>query len=72
MAEDTIRKILRQSDSSFEKGEAITVAIDRERNDISNMVSMVAINEPYAKFKSPNLIEISLPRNLSYLKRVKN
>jgi hypothetical protein len=46
MAKDTIRKILRQSDISFKKDQPITVARDRERKDISNMILMVAMNVP--------------------------
>ena len=70
MAKDTIRKILRQSDVSFKTDQTITVARDRERKDISNMILMVAMNVPYVKFKPPYLIEIINAKQLILSKKI--
>ena len=49
----TIKKVLNEIDVSFEKGQTITNARDREKKDIRNMLSMAVMNEALAKDKPP-------------------
>ncbi len=52
----TISKILKTAEASFEKGQTMSRARYREAKDIRNMFSMAVMNEALAKDKPPILI----------------